>query len=199
MSSAHSILHRALNERFKKVSNSTSLAQGFVETLYTLARAINLAFEKGDRKVAGSWHYILDIDEACRGTPLRPDGSNAMVVIMNLSDTCTSKRRRQLAPLTNQGMALIFNSDGAVTALTTKKILRNQDGEKIDMRNAETFRIQNPNKLEEFVASWLRGNLNEKTMIEIQNQLELQDQAFVDTFSTWTPEQCDRLFKAPKP
>lgn len=195
MSSAYSILSRALSDNFREVSNAISLAQGFMQTLYTLTRATNRAFEQGERSVGGAWHYILDINEAGRTSPLKPEGKeDSLVVFLNLHDTCKSDLRKTFAPLPEPGLLLVFRGNGLVTATATKTPLPDEWTKKFKPSRSEEFRINRPNALEDFVASWLRTNLDAKTLVEIQNQMEIQDQKDADNFWVWTPEQRDRLF-----
>lgn len=194
MSSAHSILSRALNDRFNETSNAISLAQGFLQTLYTLTVATNRAFEAGDKSVSGAWHYILDINEATRASSLKPAGQNSLVVFMNLHDTCKSKLRKKFAPLPEPGLLLVFRANGAVTATATKNALPDEWVKKVKPARSEEFRINRPNALEDFVASWLRANLDAKTLVEVQKQMERLDQKDADDMWVWTPEQRDRLF-----
>jgi hypothetical protein len=53
--------------------------------------------------------------------------------------------------------------------------------------------VQSPNAIEEFVAKWLRRNLDSKTMVEIQNQLNTRQQKDAEAFWVWSPQQRDRL------
>lgn len=193
MSSAHTILSRALNDRFNPVSNAISLAQGFAHTMNTLVRATNLAFEHGDHSVGGSYHYILDINEAGRGSPFK-SADNDFVLVLNLHDTCKSDLRRIFAPLPEPGLVLTFRSNGAVTATTSKNALPDEWVADIKTARSEEFRINRPNAIEDFVASWLRSNLDAKTIVAIQEQLERQDQKDANNFRVWTPAQRDRLY-----
>jgi|GEM_PF-6399773 hypothetical protein len=194
MSSVHSILSRALNDRFNEVSNAISLAQGFADTMRALVRATNRAFEQGEHSVSGAWHYILDIEEGTKGSSLKPEKGDSLVLILNLHDTCKSDLRSKFVTLPEAGMALVFKSNGEVTALTSKELLPENVPGKIKAVREETFRIQRPNDIENFVASWLRGNLDAKTLVEIQKQMELQDQKEADGFWAWSQEQRDRLY-----
>jgi hypothetical protein len=193
MSSAPNILSRALNDRFNDVSNAINLAQGFADTMYMLVRAANLAFEQGDISVGGSRHFIMDIEEATIGSPLKDPKNPSLVLLVNLHDTCTSDLRAQFSTLSEAGLALIFKANGTVSALTTHKTLPENGDGKLRIAYEEQFRVQSPNAIEEFVAKWLRRNLDSKTMVEIQNQLNTRQQKDAEAFWVWSPQQRDRL------
>lgn len=198
MSSVHSILSRALSDRFHEVSNALSLAQDFAATMRSLVTATNRAFEKGEHSVSGAWHFIMDIDEATKGSALKPEKGDSLVFVLNLHDTCTSDLRSKFVKVPEPGMALIFKSNGEVTALTSKTILSDNSPDKVKALREETLRIQKPNEIEAFVASWMRGNLDARTLVEVQKQMELLDQEDADGFWAWSKEQRDRLFSSNK-
>lgn len=192
MSSTHHILSRALQDRFQVLANPLKLAQDFTDTLRKLVSGANSAFEDGDHSVGGSWHYIMDMDEASPASPLRPDGANMMAVYLNIHDTCKSDLRRHFAPLPEPALLLAFHRDGKVVG-TTSRVPLEEGTKKIKAARSETLRVTNQNGMEQFVASWLRSNFNAKTLVAIQDHLDRADEKEARETALWNPQQRVRL------
>lgn len=197
MANANHILSRALHDRFHEVANPFKLAQDFCESLWNLVHAANRAFENGEKGVGGSWHYIMDLNEAALGTPMRPEGDKTIVVYLNIHDTCKSDLRSKFAPVPEPGQILTFHKDGSVVAAATKNALPDDWVKKVKITRSETYRVTNPNGIEGFVASWLRNNFDSKTMVEMQEQLNRENEKSAENFWLWTPQQRDRLLAVP--
>ncbi len=194
MSNVSDILSIALNDKFHQASNPFNLAQDFTKTLYQLVRAANHVFEKSSDISLGSIkHLIMDVNEAGAHSPLRPEAHKSCVLLLNIHDTYESDLRRRLVSLPEPGLALRFQADGKVDCFTTKAVL-SENAKKIPKAvRSEKFSAANQNGIQEFVASWLRANLDSCTMVAIQKAYLKQEQKDCEALWVWSPKQRDRL------
>lgn len=192
MTYLHHILSRALNDQFQPVANPIKLAHEFCAGLWPLARAANRAFEKSDPSVGSAFHLVMDMNEAALNSILRPD-PKSHVFFLTLHDDCQSDLRKFFAPLPEPGLILTFSERGAVTAMTTKNPLPDEYIKKIKPARTETCRVTDQNRLEEMIAAWLRVNLDAKTMVAIQEELNRQEEHEMDSLTLWSPEQLKRM------
>ena len=197
MSSPSDIVSRALNDKFREVSNPINLGRDFYTTLRQLVKASNRAFEKADISIGGEYHFVMDIDEAFRGSPLNPQPEKSMVFFLGIHDVSSSTLReeardlrRKLVDLPEPSLLIKYHSNGSVDCTTTKKPIADEHVKTTKISRAETFRVQDQKGIETFVASWLRANLNSKMMVAIEDEIRIQDE---ESSSPWSQKQITRL------
>jgi hypothetical protein len=199
MSSSSDIVSRALNDKFREVSNPINLGRDFYTTLRQLVKASNRAFEKADISIGGEYHFVMDIDEAFRGSPLNPRPERSIVFFLGIHDVSGSTLRaeardlrKKLVSLPEPSLLLKYHSNGSVDCMTTKKLIADEHVKTIKMSRAETFRVRDQKGIETFVASWLRANLSSRMMVAIEDEIRIQDE---EEPSPWSQQQITRLNK----
>lgn len=194
MSNASDILSYALNDKFNEASNPINIGRDFAATLYQMVRAANRVFaENKDFTVSSTKDLIMDVDEAGANPHLRPNVHKACVLLLNIHDTNKSDLRKYFVPLPEPGLMLRFKANGKVECATTKANLSDTQKNKPEIIRKETLRADDQAGIQKFVASWLRSNLDSKTMVAIQKTYLKQEQKDCDALWVWSPQQRDRL------
>lgn len=194
MSSPSHILTRALGDCFKKVSNPICLGHDLADILRALVRASNKVFEQdGFASISSITHFVMDMDLVGPNTPLRAVGDTSLVLNANIYDTCTSDLHRQLIRLPQPGLIIRYHENGLVECGTLDQAMFNTWDKPGKIHSAARFRAHDRHGIEGYIASWLRSNLDAKTLVAIADAVDEQDQKDAEDFRYWSQSQFNRV------
>lgn len=167
---ADNILKAAADDDFHKDPSGPYLGALVLDELYSLSQQANAVF---GGMLSGEKELIMDVHEPLHGSPLRV--RDAFTFAVNLIPTPMEgyEWTARHLKVKEQGLRLRFFNDGKVECTTAARPF-DDSGRKLRPLRQETFNAANLNRLEEFLASWVRGNLSARAIIAIQDRIQRQ-------------------------